>query len=241
MKTALIIGSTSGIGKQIGLDLLKKDYYVIFNGRNKEKAQELKQELTRWGFKGYNYHIRIEDMGKINNVIVYGEQELDRNIDVLVWCAGTTDRTPFGGIKKEVWREVFEASVDAPFFFIQSIRNKINEDGKIILMSSVLGIEPKSRSISYGVSRAAMNMMVPYLAKENAEKKITVNAIAAGFLDTTWHSSKTTEQIEQIKNECLAKRLGTTEEIAKVALMIIDNDYINGQVIRVDGGYNLYK
>ena len=82
-------------------------------------------------------------------------------------------------------------------------------------------------------------MLVQYLAKEFADKKITVNAIAPGYTMSNWHSSKSEEQIKRIEQKCLANRFGTVEEVSKVVLSIIDNDYINGQIIRVDGGFGL--
>jgi 3-oxoacyl-[acyl-carrier protein] reductase len=80
-------------------------------------------------------------------------------------------------------------------------------------------------------------MLVPYLAKEFTDKKITVNAIAPGYIMTDWHKGKSQTQLKRIAKKCLAGRLGTSEEVSKAVLSVIDNDFINGQVIRVDGGF----
>lgn len=241
MKTAFVAGSTKGIGKAIGIDLLKKGYFVYFTyAHDVDTAQDLHEELKAAGYDKFWIHqcdlTLIKDLKYIFDFL--GRREIS-SIDVLVWNVGLTDRTPFGEIQPDVWQRVFEASVDTPFFFIQGMKDKINKDGKIILISSILGIEAKSRSISYGITKAAINMMVPYLAQEFAAKNITVNAVAPGFIDTDWHKGKTTKQIEQIKSECLAKRLGTPEEVSKAVMSIVGNDFINGQVIRIDGGYGL--
>jgi 3-oxoacyl-[acyl-carrier protein] reductase len=233
MKTAFVAGSSQGIGKAIGIDLLKQDYIVYFNGRTAKSLDKIEDILEDYP----NAHFINIDLSNIENCLSLAK--VIKNVDILVWNVGTTDRTPFGEIKKEEWKKVFEANVDAPFFFIQAMKDKINKNGKIILISSVLGIVPNSRSISYGVTKATINMLVPYLAKEFADKNIRVNAVAPGFIDSDWHKNKTTKQIEQIKSECLAKRLGTPEEIAKAVISIVDNDFINGQVIRIDGGYGL--
>lgn len=237
MKTAFIAGSTKGIGKAIGIGLLKKDYFVIFTGRDRATCGALSQELRSMKYNDKNFSIINRDlsvMEEIKFTVNWTEK-----IDVLVWNVGLTDRTTFGEIQSDVWQRVFEASVDAPFFFIQGMKDKINNGGKIVFISSVLGIEAKSRSISYGITKAAINMMVPYLAIEFASKNITVNAVAPGFIDTDWHLNKTTKQIKQIKSECLAKRLGTPEEVSKAVMTIVDNDFINGIVLRCDGGYGL--
>ncbi len=233
MKTALVTGSTQGIGRAIGIELLKQGYEVYFNGRSANSMDKIEDILNF--FPGAHY-IKM-DLSTVENCELL--INVLKDIDVLVWNVGTTDRTPFLDVEVKEWNKVFEANVDAPFFFIRAMYHKIKPGGRIILISSVLGIEAKSRSISYGVSKAAINMMVPYLAKEFANRKVTVNAIAPGFIDTGWHDGKTKEQIEKIESECLAKRLGRPEEIAKVAAAIVDNEFINGQIIRVDGGYNI--
>lgn len=236
MKTALITGSTKGIGKQIGLDLLAKGCFVIFNSHTQESANQLSKELEETNYSHQNL-IYVEDLSKYNSAMDFST--VFKNIDYLIWNTGITDRTAFGNISIDNWNKVFEANLTVPFFVIQELKDRINNGGKIILISSILGIIPESVSISYGVSKAAINMMVPYLAKEFKEKLITVNAIAPGFVDTDWHKNKSPEQIKRIKEKCLANRFATTVEISKLALTIIDNDYINGQIIRIDGGYGL--
>jgi 3-oxoacyl-[acyl-carrier protein] reductase len=240
---AFIAGSTKGIGNQIGMDLLNKDYFVYFNGHSLESTNQLKLNLQNYpnSISNNKYNIIWYDLSSIENSINLANEFIARNIklDVLVWNVGLTDRTRFGNINSKEWNRVFEANLSSPFFFIQDMKNNINPGGKIILISSILGIIPDSVSLSYGVSKAAINMLIPYLAKELSDKKITVNAIAPGFIDTDWHKGKNKKQIERIKNKSLAKRFGTVEEISRVAMSIIDNDYINGQIIRCDGGYGL--
>jgi 3-oxoacyl-[acyl-carrier protein] reductase len=231
MKTALITGSSRGIGLQIGTDLLNSGYFVHFNGRN---LIPLKLNSSEWNF------IQA-DMSKIESVTTIEKllEDCHENLDVLVLNAGMTDRTPFGLIDWNKWNDVFSMSLTIPFFLVQALKDKIKPNGKIIFISSILGIVSDGSSISYGVSRAAINMLVPHLAKEFANKKITVNAIAPGFVDTDWHKSKSKEQIKRITKKILSNRFATTKEISKVALSIINNDYINGQIIRIDGGYGL--
>lgn len=243
MKTALVTGSSRGIGKQMGIDLLNKGYFVCFNGHTKESTEQLEKELRNYPncYNESNYSIICYDLSTVENSLEFARylKAINVKLDVIVWNVGLTDRTKFGEIKPDEWNKVFKANIDAPFFFLQSMKNNINPGGKIILISSILGIIPDSVSISYGVSKAAINMLVPYLSKEFADKKITVNAIAPGFIDTDWHKEKSKEQIKRIENKSLAKRLGTTEEISKTAMFIIDNVFVNAQIIKVDGGYGL--
>jgi 3-oxoacyl-[acyl-carrier protein] reductase len=244
MKTALITGSTKGIGRQIGLDLLDKDYFVYFNGHTHESTKQLKQDIDfRDADTDYlsTFNVIWRDLSTIESNITLGNYFKDNNrqLDVLILNLGITDRTSFGNIQSSSWNKVLETNLSGAFFLIQSLKDNINSEGKIIFISSISGIVPDSVSISYGVSKAAINMLVPYLAKEFASKKITVNAIAPGYIDTEWHNSKSKAQIKRITKKCLANRLGTTKEISKAVLSIIDNDFINGQILRVEGAFGL--
>jgi len=235
MKTALVIGSTRGIGSQIGKDLLDKGYYVIFNYVNDDdSAMTLRTQLR--GYQGL-FQIIKADMSNINQITTL-IKDID-TLDVIVLNAGATDRTPFGEITLSNWYNVFDTNLVIPFFLIQKLRERINKNGKIIFISSIAGCTTDSTSIAYGVSKGAIHVLVPYLAKEFADKKITVNAIAPGYIDTNWHLSKDNKQIERIEQKCLAKRLGTVKEVSKAVMSMVDNDFINGQIIRVDGGFGL--
>lgn len=233
MKTALITGSTRGIGKQMGIDLLNKDYYVYFNGRTEQSCCDLRIELKN----KENFTILKADLSEIDKIDWIKKQI--PVLDVLILNAGITDRTPFGKIALENWNKVFNINLTNQFFLVQELKDRINPNGKIIFISSISGIIPDSVSISYGVSKAAINMLVPYLAKEFADKGITVNAVAPGYIMTDWHKGKSQAQLKRIANKCLAGRLGTPEEVSKAVLGVIDNDFINGQIIRVDGGFGL--
>ena len=225
MKTAFITGSSKGIGRQIGEDLMKKKVYVYFNGR---------RTLQMHGSYRSFITADLSDMKSINKIA----KKIDK-LDILILNVGTTDRTEFGNITLENWNSVLDLNLTNQFFLIQKLKDKMQANGRIIFISSISSIVPDSVSIAYGVSKAAVNALVMYLAKEFANKKITVNAIAPGYIDTDWHREKPKDQIERIAKKCLAKRLGTTEEISKAVQAIIDNDFINGQVIRVDGGFGL--
>lgn len=232
MKNILITGSTRGIGKQIGLDLLDKNYFVYFNGHTKKSCHKLKLEL---GTKKKN-NIIVQDFSKMEFNISISDI---KSLDVLVLNIGITDRTPFGKITFANWQRVFNTNLTIPFFLVQELKDKIKPNGKIIFISSISGCTTDSTSIAYGVSKGAIHVLVPYLAKEFADKKITVNAIVPGYIDTNWHQNKSKAQIKRIEKKHLVNRLGTTKEISKAVMAVIENDFINAQVIRVDGGFGL--
>lgn len=231
MKTTLITGSTKGIGKCIGIDLLNKGYMVYFNyAKDDKSATMLEYNLHEMGLD--NFKIIKSDLSDIDEI----EKIHVSDLDVLILNAGKTDRTPFGEVSLYNWEKVFNTNLTVPFFLVQTLKDKIKLNGKIVFISSISGCTTDSTSIAYGVSKGAIHVLIPYLAKEFADKKITVNAIAPGYIATGWHQNKTPAQIKRIEKKHLANRLGTTKEISKAVMAVIDNDFINAQVIRVDGG-----
>lgn len=230
-KIALITGGTKGIGRAIAYELWHKDVKLFLNYANdEESAKQTLLELP-------NIQLIQADM----STFAGGNEVFDKikKIDYVILNVGITDRTPFGEINIQDWDKVFRTNLSIPFFLVQALKDKINEGGRIVFITSISGIVPDSVSISYGVSKASENMLVQYLAKEFAPKKITVNAIAPGYIFTNWHLGKSGDQLQRIANKSILKRLGKPEEVAKAVMMIIENDYITGQIIRVDGGFGL--
>lgn len=234
MKNALITGSSTGIGKQIGLDLLKLGYHVIFNGRDVDNLQKLGLELHSLNLNRFS--LWTADLSNINEINLVPFPKLD----AIILNAGMTDRTPFGEVLEHNWNKVFDTNLTVPFFLIQKLKNNINKNGRIIFISSILAEVAHSTSISYSVSKAGINILVKNLAKEFSAKGITVNAISPGFIgDTDWHKNKSKAQIKRIEKKILLNRLGKTKEVSSLVMEVMRNQYINGTTLHVDGGYNL--
>jgi 3-oxoacyl-[acyl-carrier protein] reductase len=230
-KIALITGGTRGIGRAIAYELWHRDVRLFLNYANdEESAKQTLLELPKIQLLQADMST-FEGANKVYNKI--------NKIDYVILNVGITDRTPFGAVSIQDWDKVFRTNLSIPFFLLQALKDKINKNGRIVFITSISGIVPDSVSICYGVSKASENMLVQYLAKEFAPKKITVNAIAPGYVMTDWHRNKTGDQMERIANKTLLKRFASPEEIAKAVMMLIENDYITGQIIRVDGGFGL--
>jgi len=112
-------------------------------------------------------------------------------------------------------------------------------NNRIIFIGSVAGHIPNATSIPYGVSKGSLEILTQYLARDLADKNITVNTIAPGYISTQWHKDKCFPQLDRIRKQNLLNRFGTTEEVSQVCQMLIENEYVNGQTICVDGGFHL--
>jgi len=237
MKYILITGSSTGIGLSIGKEFLNDNYYVIFNySSNEENIYKLKKDLV--GFKD-RYSIIKLDLSVFENIeLLYKEvTKITEKIDVLILNAAITDKSNFKDITIENWNKVMNVNLNIPFFITQKFSSIIKDNGRIIFIGALLGIVPDAISTAYAVSKAGLHMLAKSLVKVFKDRKITVNTIAPGFVSTNWQDTKPKEQRERIENRIALSRFGTTEEVARICKNVVDNDYINGAVIQIDGGY----
>ena len=241
MKYALITGSTKGIGKEIAIKLLKENYKVIVNYSSDDEAYDLLiKEMS--DFKDNIYGIKLS-LDSYENSIEFCEKvnKITDNIDVLVLNCGITDKTEFGNIKKEDWEKPMNINLNCPFYIIENLSNIINDDsGRIILMSSVMGKYAHSTSLVYNVSKAGVIALSNSLVKYFAERNITVNCICPGFIETPYHNNRSKESFDRINNKIALHRFGKSEEVANLCMEIINNQYINGSTIDINGGYNYF-
>jgi 3-oxoacyl-[acyl-carrier protein] reductase len=116
----------------------------------------------------------------------------------------------------------------------------LNVGGSITFTGSLMAMQPHAQSLAYGVSKAAVHALVKNLVKFFAEKQIRVNAVAPGFIESEWHNNKPAEIRNNIIQKLASERFGTPEEVSEVFVMLINNHYMNGEIVVCDGGYN-YK
>jgi len=238
MKYALVTGSTRGIGKQIAKDLLKSGCYVILNySYSEEAAKSASLELSRISS---NFTILKGDLSNIENLNIFitAVKNITCSLDYLILNAYATERVGFKETSYDMWNKIMNVNLTIPFFLVQGIQDILNQDGRIIFIGSTMGMHPHSRSVPYGVSKAGVHMLSNCLVKHFCDRRITVNAIVPGFVNTSTHDDKHPDHIKRIKEKISLGRFGEVEEISKACLSLIDNGYITGQEIVVDGGYN---
>lgn len=226
MKYALVTGSGQGIGKAIAEELEKNNYIVIRNGLSKRKDVKnyIKADLSTK--EGINFLTR--NVGEITD-----------KLDCIVLNVGTTCRKSFQELTYDDWDFVMRTNVIMPSMLVQSLNDLIREGGNVIFIGSMLSVNAQATSIPYGVSKAAINILSKSLAREFADKRIRVNTICPGFVETNWQKEKPEWLKEKIIQKTALKRFAKPEEIAHMCMSVCENSFMNGSVVFVDGGYDL--
>lgn len=241
-KIALVTGSSRGIGKAIVTDFAEKGYNVIINYRKEDnEAKSLKDELE------HNYNIEAltikADVSNENEVKNMVEQIINKfgKIDVLVNNAGIAIDKEFEDRTVEDWQITLNTNLIAPFLVSKYVGNEMlkNKKGKIINISSTNGINSFfPTSIDYDASKAALINLTHNLAIQFAPD-INVNCVAPGWVNTDMNKELPKELIEEETNKIYKRRFAEPSEIAKIVTFLAsdDADFINDEVIKVDGGY----
>ncbi|MRX68165.1 3-oxoacyl-[acyl-carrier protein] reductase [Flavobacterium resistens] len=241
MKTALITGGTKGIGKAIAERLLQEGWNVILTYFNDEDSANQVRENLAVLYPVADIVVLKVDCGNLDNVDEI-ENFLVKNdiyLDAILFNAGATDRNSFGNITQENWQRVFDVNVNFPTFLLQKIISRVTNEGAIIFTGSLMGIHPHAVSLSYGVTKAAVHALVKNLVKLLSPQKIRVNAVAPGFVNTEWQKSKSEEQKENINKKIALRRFCEPYELTDAYWFLISNNYMNGEILVVDGGYSL--
>ena len=242
-KKTVVTGGTRGIGKAIALAFAKHGADVVVVGTNEERGKEVISQLEKekvnedqkFIFKKANVASH-EEIGSLAKDLL---EKWDA-VDVLVNCAGITRDNLLMRIKEEDWDLVLDTNLKSVYntshAFLRSMMKK--RYGKIINISSVIGIMGNAGQTNYAASKAGMIGMTQSLAKEVASRSINVNCIAPGFIETDMTDALTEDQKAGILKQVPMNRLGQGKEIADAALFLAssESDYITGQVLTVDGG-----
>lgn len=240
-KTAIITGSSRGIGRSIAILFAEAGYNVVINYNKSEKdATELYNDLIDKGLSVRIFKADVSKKHQVNLLINYCIGEFER-IDVLVNNAGISQAKLFTDITDDDWTNMMDINLNGVFYCTQkALQYMIPEmSGKIINISSIWGIVGGSYEVHYSASKAALIGMTKALAKELGPSNIQVNCIAPGVIQTDMLNDVSDETLTILKDETPLMRLGTPEDIANLALFLADekSNFITGQVISSNGGF----
>jgi 3-oxoacyl-[acyl-carrier protein] reductase len=241
MKFALVTGGTGSLGACISKDLLIAGYKVIACYYSDEKrAIEFEQGLDDGLSR--NLFLIQHDLSDLNVVNVFVEKirGITDKLDVVVFCAGATDRSKFDDISVDNWLMVFNTNINVPFFVLKGLVSHFEDLKNAVFIGSVMGVHPHSSSLSYGVSKSAVHSLVRNLVKSLSSRQIRVNAVVPGFISGEWHESKSEGLMNAICSKIGLGKFGKPEDVSKSVMFIIENEYLNGELMIIDGGYNYF-
>ena len=240
-RSAIVTGGTRGIGKAIVQELASRGCNVAFNySKSAEEAEALKAEIEALGVKVVAAQCDVANTAAAAEFVGKVKDEFG-TIDFLVNNAGITRDQLMLRMKEQDWDDVIDINLKGAWNFSKAVLRPMlrNENGGSILnITSISGVVGMLGQSNYSASKAGMIGLTKSLAKEIASKKITVNALALGLIETDMAAEMNAEYREKYLEHVPLGRLGNVKEVAEIACFLMSPSaaYITGQVIQADGG-----
>jgi len=240
-KIAIVTGASQGIGEEIA-KRLARDYEMILLARNEDKLKAVHEAIVNENGKARFLKCNVSNTASINETLDKILVDFENRIEVIVNNAGiggpfhTTDL-----VSESEWDLVFDTNVKSAFLFCKRLLPimKANGGGRVVNISSILGILGGTQSSTYAASKHALVGYTKSIAQEWATSNITCNAISPGFIQTKMGAEKQSEFRTKIIETIPNKRQGTTSEIAHLVSFLcqMESAYINGADLIIDGGF----
>ena len=240
-KIAIVTGASQGIGEEIA-KRLARDYEMILLARNEDKLKAVQEAIVNEHGKACFFKCDVSNTASINETLDTILVDFENRIEVIVNNAGiggpfhTTDL-----VSQSEWDSVFDTNVKSAFLFCKRLLPimKANGGGRVVNISSILGILGGTQSSTYAASKHALVGYTKSIAQEWATFNITCNVISPGFIQTKMGAEKQSEFRTKIIESIPNKRQGTTSEIAHLVSFLCqaESAYINGADLIIDGGF----
>ena len=235
-KTALVTGATGGLGGAIAKALQMQGATVALSGTRREVLDALAAEI------GERIHVlpcNLADKNEVEALVPKAEQAMGQ-LDILVANAGITRDNLFVQLKDEEWDQVIDVNLTATFRLARAaVRGMMRRRfGRVIAITSVVGVTGNPGQGNYAASKAGMIGMVKSVAAEYARRGVTANCVAPGFISTPMTDKLNEKQREAILGRVPAGRLGSAEDVAAAVVFLASNEasYMTGQTLHVNGG-----
>ena len=236
-KTALVTGASGGIGKAIAKGLHQQGAYVVLHGTSEQKLNNLVNQL---GSNSSYITADLSDLEAVSSVVESASKLSNSPIDILINNAGFAIDGLLLRMKVEEWQRVLDVNLTANMILCRTaIRSMIKQKwGRIISISSIVGVTGNSGQTNYSASKAGMIGFCKSLAQEVASRGITVNVVAPGFIETPMTEMLDEKQREKLLGQVPVGRLGTPDEVASAVIYLATSEasYLTGSTLHVNGG-----
>ena len=231
MKYAVVTGGTSGMGLGVAKMLVDKGYHVFTTYVGPEFTEKIN-----------NYEAHLIDQTKRDEVyafIDYVKSKID-HLDCIVCNAGMSIRKSFTETTDSDWDNQMEVAVNSHYIMVREFFPIIPAGSRILFTGSQMAVQPHATVLAYGVTKSAVCALSKNLVKEFEGTGTTVNTIVPGFVATPWQKEKPEEIKQNIYKKTAIHRFANVDEVVDAFRFCIDNPFVNGSMIEVNGGYD-YK
>ena len=231
MKTAIVTGGTSGIGLGVARMLIGKGYrvYATYVGPDFEEKIENFEAVK----------VDQSDRKQLYAFIERIKKQCD-SVDCIICNAGLSIRKSFTETTDKDWDTMMEVAVNSHYILIRELYGLIPEGSRIVFTGSQMGLMPHAMVLAYGVTKSAVHALAKNLVKEFEGTGTTDNAVVPGFVETPWQKEKPEEIKQNIYRKTAIHRFASVDEVVDAYRFCIENPFVNGSLIEVNGGYS-YK
>jgi NAD(P)-dependent dehydrogenase (short-subunit alcohol dehydrogenase family) len=244
-KTAMITGSTKGLGEVAAVALAKAGADIAVCGRNRENLEKVSTSIKDLGGDSAGFYLDVTSQQSVQEGV---DQILKHfgKIDILVNNAGVNHRVPVLEFTEEAWDFVIDTNLKGYFLVAQAVVPQMIERGygKVINVSSIFGLTPLPDQLAYSASKGGVNQLTRVMALEWAKKGIRVNAVAPTYFETELVTQirNDPERFKFINERTPMGRWGQPEEMEGIVIFLAApaSDFITGQIIYIDGGWTVW-
>ena len=241
-KVAVVTGASRGIGKAVALELAKRGANVVVNYNGSEqRAQEVAEECSQYA-KAVAIQANVAEESDCQRLFAQTVEEFGK-VDILINNAGITKDGLLVRMSAEDFAKVVDTNLKGAFLCLREAAKIMMKAryGRIVNISSVVGVHGNAGQANYSASKAGIIGMSKSAAKELAARKITVNVIAPGFIETDMTGCLNEKVKEEMQKQIPLKEIGTPQDVAEAAAFLASDSarYITGVVLGVDGGMGM--